>query len=184
MAPSLRACQPRIAPPTRTHHRPSSPALARHAPRSRHRAAPPPTRRTGPRRRAAAEEVPRLDAALDDELSRRPLELDPAGYFIIYVDREWGELVAEHYTNVINKQGLACDPVTGEAIPCMPGYRRPPSATWRGRTAKALAVAILEAPRRAGAAPPVARLEHAAYLGRELQRAEAALLGGLAYVQD
>lgn len=32
-------------------------------------------------------EVPRLNAALDDELSKRPLELDGAGYFIIYVDR-------------------------------------------------------------------------------------------------
>lgn len=35
-----------------------------------------------------AEEVPRLDATLDDELSKRLLQLDPAGYFIIYVDRQ------------------------------------------------------------------------------------------------
>lgn len=49
--------------------------------------------------------MPRLDAALDDELSRRPLELDPAGYYIIRVDREARELVAEFYTNTINKDG-------------------------------------------------------------------------------
>ena len=30
----------------------------------------------------------------------------------------------------------------------------------------------------------VSRLEHAAYLGRELQAAEQAMLAGLAYVQD
>ena len=31
-------------------------------------------------------ELQQLNAALDDELSRRPLQLDPAGYFIIWVD--------------------------------------------------------------------------------------------------
>ena len=31
---------------------------------------------------------------------------------------------------------------------------------------------------------PVSRMEHELYLGREFQRAEAALAGGLAYVQD
>ena len=40
-----------------------------------------------PEQAAAAAEVPRWDAALDDELSKRPLELDAAGYFIIEVDR-------------------------------------------------------------------------------------------------
>jgi dihydropteroate synthase len=32
--------------------------------------------------------------------------------------------------------------------------------------------------------PLVTRLEHAAYLGRELQKAEAALASGSVYVQD
>jgi hypothetical protein len=48
-----------------------------------------------------------LDAALDDELSRRPLALDAAGYFIIRVDSEARELVADWYTNSINEQGVA-----------------------------------------------------------------------------
>jgi len=50
-------------------------------------------------------EVPRLDAAVDDELSKRPLDLDPAGYFIIKVDRSAKEIVAEYFTNIINKNG-------------------------------------------------------------------------------
>lgn len=54
---------------------------------------------------ATAAEVPRWDTALDDELSKRPLDLDAAGYFIIKVDREAGELVADFYTNFINEQG-------------------------------------------------------------------------------
>jgi hypothetical protein len=56
-----------------------------------------------------ATEVPRLDSKLDDQLSNRPLELDPAGYFIIKVDRESREIVGELYSNTINKDG-ACDP--------------------------------------------------------------------------
>lgn len=52
-----------------------------------------------------AAEVPRLDPALDDELSKRPLQLDAAGYFIIRVDADARELVADFYTNIINEQG-------------------------------------------------------------------------------
>ncbi len=50
-------------------------------------------------------EVARLDAAVDDQLSRRPLELDAAGYFIIKIDRESNEIIADYYTNIINKDG-------------------------------------------------------------------------------
>lgn len=52
-----------------------------------------------------ATEVPRLNVQLDDELSNRPLELDPAGYFIVKVDRGAKQIVAEHYSNTINKNG-------------------------------------------------------------------------------
>lgn len=77
--------------------------------------------------------------------------------------------------------GLACDPATGEVISCKPGATRQPSRTWRGRTAKAVSVDILEADH---GFHPVTHLEHANYLGRELQRAEFALLSGQRYVQD
>ena len=54
--------------------------------------------------------------------------------------------------------------------------------THRGRSAKAVAVSVLEPP--AGTPPLVSRLEHAAYLGRELARAELALATGADYIQD
>ncbi len=119
-------------------------------------------------------------AAHDDELSRRPLTLDGAGYFLISARHGEGVIVAEHYCNVIDSRGLACDPRTGEVIPCT-GYMPPPPRTFRGATAKAVAVAILETPQGEGC---VSRLEHAAYLGRELQKAEQALRDGTPYVQD
>ena len=125
-----------------------------------------------------ATELARLDSKLDDELSDRPLELDPSGYFIIKIDRDSRQIVAEFYRNIINKNGegaaskqsasqfwrrapcgshrnplalemptrdssrelslllttpagLACDPETGEVIPCRPGYVRPPSKVYR-----------------------------------------------------
>lgn len=54
---------------------------------------------------ADAAQLPQTDASLDDELSKRPLELDAAGYFIIKVDQEAQELVADFYTNAINEKG-------------------------------------------------------------------------------
>ncbi|CAI5472755.1 unnamed protein product [Closterium sp. Yama58-4] len=165
---------------------------------------------------------------LDDQLSRRPLDLDPAGYFIIYVDRDQQCLVAQHFGNLIDIKGRACDPVTGKPIPCDGSYKPTPLRVYRGRTAKEVSVIILEqyfgpgeksrgaAERKnkenagaqvgsatAGAStaasvttaegvsasllsqiPPVTMLNHANYLGRELQRAEAALLNGTEYIQD
>lgn len=48
----------------------------------------------------------RLAPDLDDELSNRWIDLDPAGYFIIKLDRQNRQIVAEHFTNTINKNGL------------------------------------------------------------------------------
>ncbi|CAI5975711.1 unnamed protein product [Closterium sp. NIES-64] len=81
---------------------------------------------------------------LDDQLSRRPLDLDPAGYFIIYVDREQQCLVAQHYGNLIDSKGRACEPVTGKPIPCDGSYKPTPLRVYRGRTAKEVSVMILE----------------------------------------
>jgi len=50
--------------------------------------------------------------AIDHQLSKRPITLDPAGYFIIYLDREAGLICAKHYSNIINEKGLAVDPET------------------------------------------------------------------------
>jgi len=117
---------------------------------------------------------------LDDRLSQRFIALDPAGYFLIKLDRAAGELIAEHYANSIDERGLATDPDSGEVISCRGAGPRQPQAVYRGRSAKELGVALTE-----GAGPhPLSCLDHALYLGRELQKAEAALEAGCEYVQD
>ncbi|CAK6698534.1 MULTISPECIES: DUF4346 domain-containing protein [unclassified Synechococcus] len=118
--------------------------------------------------------------ALDERLSQRSIDLDPAGYVLISLDRERGELVAELYGNGINARGLATDPDTGEVLSCRGGAPRLPLTVFRGRTAKELGIQLTE-----GAGPaPISRLDHALYLGRELQKAEAALRSGDSYIQD
>ncbi|WP_088890555.1 DUF4346 domain-containing protein [Leptolyngbya ohadii] len=118
--------------------------------------------------------------ALDNKLSNRYIELDPAGYFIIYVDREAGLICAKHYTNTINDKGLACDPETGKPLPCNVKVERTHTVVYTGRTAKELCIKIFEETKPA----PLTYLDHAAYLGREFVRAEMALLSGQDYVQD
>ena len=80
--------------------------------------------------------------------------LDPAGFFVILVDREDNQLIVEHYGNDRDlRHRLA------------------------GESADSLSAAIVEW-------GLLSRLDHAVYLGRELARAEAALRLGLTYVQD
>jgi tetrahydromethanopterin S-methyltransferase subunit A len=79
---------------------------------------------------------------------------DPAGYVIVYVDRARGLLSLEHYRN---DGGLG--------------------ALVEGRTASEVYTPVVER-------GLVSRLDHAAYLGRELTRAEHALSSGTRYVQD
>jgi dihydropteroate synthase len=104
--------------------------------------------------------------ALDHDLSNRFIELDPAGYFIIYVDIQNELICAKHFTNFIDDRGLACDPETGKPISCS------------GKVE--ISVKLFEQTNPC----PVTRLDHAAYLGREFQRAEVALCSGQAYIQD
>lgn len=79
---------------------------------------------------------------------------DPAGYFVVYVDGPRRLLSLEHYRN---------DGVLDTVI--------------EGRVAPELYIPAAEK-------GLVSRLDHAAYLGRELARAERALLTGERYVQD
>lgn len=118
--------------------------------------------------------------ALDERLSHRFIALDPAGYFLIRVDHAAGELVAEHFGNTIDDRGLATDPETGEVLSCRGGELRLPKAVIRGRTAKEVGIRLTEE----SDPPPLSRLDHALYLGRELQKAERCLIEGVAYVQD
>jgi dihydropteroate synthase len=117
---------------------------------------------------------------LDDRLSNRFIELDGTGYFLIYVDRDRGVICADHYSNRINDQGLACDPETGEPLPCNAKVVRDPTVRFQGRSAKELCIEVFE---KSGN-PTVSRFDHAAYLGREFVRAEMALFGDEDYVQD
>ncbi|MDJ1177204.1 DUF4346 domain-containing protein [Roseofilum capinflatum] len=118
--------------------------------------------------------------AIDDQLSKRDIALDPGGYYIIYLDREARLICAKHFTNIINDRGLAADPETGEVIPAKGKVERTASQVYTARTAKELCVKLFESD------PPcaVTMFDHAAYLGRELMRAEFALIQGTEYVQD
>ncbi|BAZ05597.1 DUF4346 domain-containing protein [Calothrix sp. NIES-3974] len=119
-------------------------------------------------------------AAIDEKLSQRHIDLDPKGYFIIYIDRENGLICAKHYTNIINERGLAVNPETGEVIPARGKVERTTTTLFTGRTAKELSVKLFEQTQPC----PVSMLDHAAYLGREFVRAEIALITGEEYIQD
>jgi dihydropteroate synthase len=117
---------------------------------------------------------------IDDELSKRDIELDPAGYFVIYLDRKAGLICAKHFTNIINERGLAVDPATGKVIPAKGKVDRVAETVYSARTAKELCVKIIEEPETVS----LSFLDHAAYLGREFVRAEYALVSGSEYIQD
>ena len=96
------------------------------------------------------------------------------------MDTAAAELVVEPYGNTIDEQGLARDPDSGEVIACRQGGSRTPSAVLRGRTAKEVGIALCEGEGNL----PLSRLDHAFYLGRELQKAEQCLRDGSTYIQD
>jgi dihydropteroate synthase-like protein len=85
-----------------------------------------------------------------------PLSFDPKGVFKITVDRNAEKIVALHFA-------------TAEA--------EKPSNIVKGKTAEAVYAKIVEM-------GLVTRLDHAAYLGNELAKAEVALKTGKDYVQD
>ena len=83
-----------------------------------------------------------------------PLVLDPAGYFVVYPESRRRTLVLEHYTN----NGVLDSVLEGHSA----------GSLYQAAVAQHL----------------VSRLDHAAYLGRELARAEQSLKDGSPYVQD
>ena len=82
------------------------------------------------------------------------LVLDPAGYFIVIPDRINQQLVLEHYSN----KGIL-------------------TRVFTSHNAASLYTQVIKL-------ALISRLDHAAYLGRELARAEQSLLSGENYVQD
>ena len=117
---------------------------------------------------------------LDDKLSKRQIMLDPEGYFLIKIEPTTNELILEHYLNDIDQKGRAIDPQSGEPIGCKTKSKNQPSNIYRGKSAKQLGIQISE-----GHGPfPISHLDHAIYIGRELQRAEQCLTTGKQYIQD
>lgn len=98
-----------------------------------------------------------LDAAhipVEEASESARLIPDPAGYFVLYPEPRSKRLVLEHYSNA----GVL-------------------TRVFEGASPTALYSTVIEA-------GLISRLDHAAYLGRELGRAEAALRDGSVYVQD
>lgn len=113
---------------------------------------------------------------VDTVLSGRGIAMDECGYFMIKtVD---SEILALFFSSKTNDEGEVVDPVTGKVIACSEKGRTP-ARTYRGRSAKELQVRIFEQLEVPQISPA-----HACYIGRELQKAEAALAAGEAYVQD
>jgi len=103
------------------------------------------------------ERVPEIEATRNSEL-----EYDEKGFFVIFLNE--GKIVVEHYANVRKGEGEKI--VSGRLAKVV-----------TGTDAEAIGQTLL----REGL---VSRLDHALYLGRELQKAEAALRSGGEYEQD
>jgi adenosylcobinamide kinase/adenosylcobinamide-phosphate guanylyltransferase len=119
-------------------------------------------------------------ARLDKFLSARKLPMDPKGYFMISVDRSESGIVVKFYSCIVNDKGEVCD-LEGNKIPCHGTNRAEPMKVWKGRTAKEITMKIFEQWEHA---PNVVTVGHAAYIGREVQRAEHCLYSGNFYQQD
>ena len=116
---------------------------------------------------------------IDNNLSNRYIDLDPNGYFIIKVDLEENKIILEHFLNNINDDGYALDPETNEPIKCDSKNKRVSNEVFDGISAKQLGILITEERNDL-----ITRIDHALYLGRELQKAEECLYKKLQYIQD
>ncbi len=100
-------------------------------------------------------EVEEIEAEENEKMN-----FDESGFFVIMVK---DQIVVEHYLNVQKEGDLEVE--TGELNKIV-----------KGKTAKAVCDTLARE-------KLVSRLDHAAYLGRELQKAEIALEHGLEYEQ-
>tara|TARA_Y100001978_G_C23488167_1_gene334968 strand:+ start:135 stop:521 length:387 start_codon:yes stop_codon:yes gene_type:complete len=116
---------------------------------------------------------------VDDDLSNREIDLDPLGYFIIKVNNKERMIIVEHYLNKIDGKGIAIDPITNKPIECTSKEERKLNKVFKGRTAKEIGVFITEKEEHL-----ISKFDHALYLGRELQKAEACILNNVPYIQD
>lgn len=115
---------------------------------------------------------------VDKILSTRGLAMDAKGYFLVKLDG--GMIVSTFHSCVLNDKGEVCD-LEGKKIPCDGTNRPVPMKKWECRTAKELTTEIFE---RWDHAKDVLTVGHAAYIGREAQRAEQCLYAGDRFQQD
>ncbi|MFH1229602.1 MAG: DUF4346 domain-containing protein [Candidatus Aenigmatarchaeota archaeon] len=90
------------------------------------------------------------------------MELDNSGFFIIIVDDEKRKVIVEHYNYVKDKKLVK----TGRL-----------NQTFEGTSAEELCMEIINE-------GIISKLDHASYLGIELEKAELALKNGVEYTQD
>jgi tetrahydromethanopterin S-methyltransferase subunit A len=103
-------------------------------------------------------EVEEIDAKRTSEFV-----FDKKGFFYIYLDKRRNRIVVEHYKNI--KRDARVDVSSGEIQRIIVGQ----SAEEIGHTLAKLEI--------------ISRVDHAIYLGRELQKAEIALKRGIKYEQ-
>lgn len=115
---------------------------------------------------------------LDKFLSTRSTPMDGKGYFMMCL--EDARIKATFHSCMVNENGEVCD-LDGNKISCCNGSKGPePMKTWKCRTAKELTVSIFEE----WESSHIVSAAHAAYIGREAQRAEYCLYSGQHYQQD
>ena len=127
----------------------------------------------------AIEDLKRKNQINDKKLSQRNIVLDPSGYFIIKIDQRNKKIVVEHFLNNIDSKGIALDPLTNKPIQCDKQNKRQYNKIFEGNTAKEIGILITEKNNNL-----ISKLDHALYLGRELQKAEECLLKNDEYIQD
>jgi len=127
----------------------------------------------------AIEDLKRKNEIIDKRLSQRDIVLDSSGYFIVKIDQINKKIIVEHYLNNINEKGIALDPITNKPIKCDKQNKRQYNKIFEGNTAKEIGILITEKNKNL-----ISKLDHALYLGRELQKAEECLLKDHEYIQD
>ncbi|KAL9185073.1 hypothetical protein ACHAXT_002850 [Thalassiosira profunda] len=137
-----------------------------------------PTERRNPLKPPSSEERNKR-AILDQFLSARSLAMDDKGYFLMKLDHDKSVIRATYHSCMKNDKGELCD-LDGNKLSCS-GKGPDPMETFEARTAKELTVMIFE---RWDKAKELVTVGHAAYVGREAQRAERCLFGGGFYQQD
>jgi len=93
-------------------------------------------------------------------------EQDRDGFFYIYLDNTRRHIIVEHYNNVDKVVGGRQQTVSGKI-----------NKVFKGSNAETLYRTVLSS-------VPLTRMDHAAYLGYELGKAETALKNNVKYEQD